>query len=133
MHQPAFPTLKPGDILFMDNLSPHNAARLDQLIRSCGTHLIRLPPYSSEFNPIELTWSKVKTILQILAKQIIVDPHGKIVDHELNSSFMYLRSLVQNLSTPGSGEGSSEHVRSGVLFTNQIPLSCSLRKLQNRN
>ena len=76
---------------------------------------------------------KQSILLQILAKQIIVDPHDKIVDHELNSSFVSLRSLVQNLSTPGSGEGSSEHVRPGVLFTNQIPLSRSLRKLQNWN
>jgi hypothetical protein len=53
-------------------------------------------------------------LLQILAKQIIVDPHGKIVEHELNSPFVYLRSLVQNLFTPRNGEGSSEHVRSGV-------------------
>jgi hypothetical protein len=59
-------------------------------------------------------------LLQILAKQIIVDPHGKIVEHELNSPFVYLRSLVQNLSTPQSGEGSLEHVRSGVLFTNHL-------------
>jgi hypothetical protein len=42
--------------------------------------------------------------LQILAKQIIVDPHGKIVEHKLNSPFVYLRSLAQNLSTPEAGK-----------------------------
>ena len=53
-------------------------------------------------------------LLQILAKQIIVDPHGEIIEHELNSPFVYLRSRVQNLSAPGSGDGSSEYVRLGV-------------------
>jgi hypothetical protein len=52
--------------------------------------------------------------LLILAKQIIVNPQGKIGQHELNLPFANLHSLVQNLSTPGSGDGSSEHVRLGV-------------------
>ena len=60
------PTLKPDDILFMDNLSAHKVAGLDELIRSCGAHLIYLPPYSPDFNPIELVWSKVKTLLRRL-------------------------------------------------------------------
>ena len=41
------------------------------------------------------------TLLQILAKQIIVDTQGKIVGHELNSPFVYLGSLVQRVSIPG--------------------------------
>jgi transposase len=60
------PTLQPGDILFMDHLSAHKVAGLDELIRACGAHLIYLPPYSPDFNPIELAWSKVKTILRCL-------------------------------------------------------------------
>lgn len=55
------------------------------------------------------------TLLQILAKRIIVDSQGAILEHELNSPFIYLHSLVQNFSTPESGDGSSEHNRSGVL------------------
>lgn len=54
------------------------------------------------------------TLLQILAKRIIVDPQGAIIEHELNSPFVYLRSLAGNLSPPDIGDGSSEHVRSGV-------------------
>jgi transposase len=60
------PTLQPGDILFMDNLSAHKVAGITTLIEACGAHLIYLPPYSSDFNPIELAWSKVKTILRRL-------------------------------------------------------------------
>jgi transposase len=36
------------------------------LIEACGAHLLYLPPYSANFNPIELAWSKVKTILRRL-------------------------------------------------------------------
>ena len=67
------PTLKPGDILFMDNLSAHKVAGLQELIHSCGAHLIYLPPYSSDFNPIEWAWSKVKTILRRLKARTFPD------------------------------------------------------------
>ena len=60
------PHAQPGDILFMDNLSAHKVAGIATLIEACGAHLIYLPPYSSDFNPIELAWSKVKTILRRL-------------------------------------------------------------------
>ena len=67
------PTLKNGDILFMDNLSAHKVAGLEELIRSCGVHLIYLPPYSPDFNPIELAWSKVKTILRRIKARTFPD------------------------------------------------------------
>ena len=47
---------------------------------------------------------KRSTLLQILVKQIIVDSTGEIIDYELNSPFVYLRSLVDNLSTPAKGK-----------------------------
>jgi len=67
------PTLQPGDILFLDNLSAHKLTGLEELIHSCGAHLIYLPPYSSDFNPIELAWSKVKTILRRLKARTFPD------------------------------------------------------------
>ena len=66
IEQCVVPTLKSGDILFMDNLSAHKVAGLEELIQACGAHLIYLPPYSPDFNPIELAWSKVKSILRRL-------------------------------------------------------------------
>jgi len=59
-------------------------------------------------------------LLQILAQRIIVDMDDESFEHELDSPFAYLRSLVQNLSTPGNGKGSSEHVRLGVLHQKSI-------------
>jgi hypothetical protein len=57
IEQCVVPTLQPGDILFMDNLSAHKVAGITTLIEACGAHVIYLPPYSSDFNPIELAWS----------------------------------------------------------------------------
>jgi len=73
IQQCVLPTLQPGDILFMDNLSAHKVAGLEGLIRSCGACLIYLPPYSADFNPIELAWSKVKTILRRLKARTFPD------------------------------------------------------------
>ena len=58
------PTLQPGDIVFMDNLNFHKRPRIRQLIDAVGARLEFLPPYSPDFNPIELCWSKVKTALR---------------------------------------------------------------------
>lgn len=58
------PTLRPGDILVMDNLSAHTGEIIRQLIEAKGARLEFLPPYSPDFNPIELCWSKVKTALR---------------------------------------------------------------------
>jgi transposase len=67
------PTLQPGEVLFMDNLSAHKVAGIEDLIRARGAHLIYLPPYSSDFNPIELAWSKIKTILRRLKARTFSD------------------------------------------------------------
>ncbi len=58
------PTLQAGDIVFLDNLSFHHAPRIRYMIEAAGARLEFLPPYSPDFNPIELCWSKVKTALR---------------------------------------------------------------------
>ncbi len=58
------PTLRRGEIVLMDNLSAHKSARIGQLIEARGARLEFLPPYSSDFNPIEYCWAKVKTALR---------------------------------------------------------------------
>jgi transposase len=63
------PILKPGQVLVMDNLPAHKSARIDQLIESTGARVLRLPPYSPDFNPIEMAISKIKTMLRKLARR----------------------------------------------------------------
>lgn len=58
------PTLRPGEIVVMDNLSAHKSIRVCQLIQARGARIEFLPPYSADFNPIELCWSQVKTALR---------------------------------------------------------------------
>lgn len=58
------PTLRPGDILLMDNLPTHKVAGIAALIEARGARLEYLPPYSPDYNPIERCWSKIKTYLR---------------------------------------------------------------------
>lgn len=61
------PTLRPGQIVVMDNLQPHKHPRVRVAIESAGATLVYLPPYSPDFNPIEPMWSKVKQHLRSVA------------------------------------------------------------------
>ena len=58
------PTLEPGDIIVMDNLSVHKNAAARAAIESAGAEIWDLPPYSPDLNPIEKMWSKVKALLR---------------------------------------------------------------------
>jgi transposase len=60
------PTLKPGDIVILDNLSAHKVFGVRAAIEAAGASLLYLPPYSCDYNPIELAWSKLKNILRSL-------------------------------------------------------------------
>lgn len=58
------PSLRRGDIVVLDNLKPHTQAVIRTLIEARGARVEFLPPYSPDFNPIELCWSKVKAWLR---------------------------------------------------------------------
>lgn len=58
------PTLRPGQIVVMDNLSVHKGAAIRALIEGCGCRLLFLPAYSPDFAPIEQAFSKLKTLLR---------------------------------------------------------------------
>lgn len=58
------PTLRPGDVIIMDNLSPHKGAPVLTKIAAAGAEVRFLPPYSPDLNPIEPMWSKVKAGLK---------------------------------------------------------------------
>jgi len=69
-HVPA-PTLKPGDIVVMDNLSAHRGAAVREAIRGAGAGLRFLPPYSPDLNPIEMAFSKFKAFLKRRAARTV--------------------------------------------------------------
>jgi transposase len=65
------PVLKPGDVVVMDNLSSHKAAGVKEAIEAVGASLLYLPPYSPDFNPIEMAFAKMKALLRKAAKRTI--------------------------------------------------------------
>jgi transposase len=58
------PTLRPGQVVVMDNLTAHKGGRVKELIEEHGCELLYLPPYSPDLNPIEEAFSKVKRIVR---------------------------------------------------------------------
>jgi transposase len=58
------PSLRPGDLVIMDNLGPHKNERTLALIAAAGASVRFLPAYSPDLNPIEMMWSKLKALLR---------------------------------------------------------------------
>jgi transposase len=67
------PTLKPGDIVVMDNLPAHKPEQIRKAIEKSGAELRYLPPYSPDLNPIEMAYSKLKAFLKKAAARTIED------------------------------------------------------------
>jgi transposase len=65
------PTLKPGDMVIMDNLPAHKGASVRAAIEAVGARLLLLPPYSPDLNPIENAFSKLKAMLRKAAARTI--------------------------------------------------------------
>jgi transposase len=65
------PTLRPGDIVIMDNLGSHKGKAIRALIRSAGAKLIFLPKYSPDLNPIEQVFAKLKHLLRKAAARTV--------------------------------------------------------------
>jgi transposase len=64
VRQQLAPTLQPGDIVVMDNLSCHKVAGVRQAIEAVGATVVYLPPYSPDFNPIEQVFAKLKWLVR---------------------------------------------------------------------
>ena len=67
------PTLRPGDIVIMDNLPAHKGQHTRAAIKAAGASLRYLPPYSPDFNPIENAFAKLKAILRKAAARNLDD------------------------------------------------------------
>jgi transposase len=65
------PTLKPGDIVIIDNLGSHKGKAVRRTIRATGAKLFFLPPYSPDLNPIEQAFAKLKTLLRKAAERTV--------------------------------------------------------------
>jgi transposase len=65
------PTLRPGDIVILDNLNSHKVAGIRQAIEAQGAQILYLPPYSPDLNPIEPGFSKFKSALRTAAERTV--------------------------------------------------------------
>lgn len=79
------PTIKPGDVLVLDNLSAHHASQIEEVAAGCGAEVIWLSPYSPDFSPIELMWSKIKGAMRSAKAR---------TQEELERAFQAARELV---------------------------------------
>ena len=71
VEQALVPTLNKGDVVIMDNLGSHRSQAVRQAIRKAGAHLLFLPKYSSDLNPIEQVFAKLKTLLRKVADRSV--------------------------------------------------------------
>jgi transposase len=67
VEQVLVPELQPGDTVILDNLSSHKVAGVRTAIEAAGAHLLYLPPYSPDLNPIEMAFAKLKSLLRAKA------------------------------------------------------------------
>lgn len=77
------PTLRPGGVVIFDNLGSHNGKAVRQAIRKAEAHLIFLPKYSSDLNPIEQVFAKLKTLLRkkaVRTVNAICDAIGELLE-----------------------------------------------------
>jgi putative transposase len=82
------PTLRPGQIVVMDNLGSHKAKAVRAAIKATGARLWFLPPYSPDLNPIEQTFSKIKHWMRMAQNRTLGAIHQS------------LGNLVQTISPP---------------------------------
>ena len=80
VEQVLVPDLRPGDIVVMDNLPAHKVGGVRQAIEAAGAMLVYLPPYSPDFNPIEMAFSKLKALLRKAAARTVPNLWQAIAD-----------------------------------------------------
>ena len=71
IEQQLVPTLRPGDMVVMDNLSAHKVSGVRRAIEAAGATVLYLPPYSPDLNPIETVFSKFKHLLRSAAERTV--------------------------------------------------------------
>ena len=95
------PTLKPGDVVILDNLGSHKGKAVRQAIRAVGARLVFLPKYSPDLNPIEQVFAKFKTLLRKAEDEHTTLSPTQAQPSSLNTrakNAPYVRNLVTGLN-----------------------------------
>ncbi len=80
VEQVLVPTLRPGGVVVLDNLGSHKGRRARHAVRSAGAHLLFLPPYSPDLNPIEQLFSKLKHLARAASPRTVEATWRRIGD-----------------------------------------------------
>jgi transposase len=83
LEQALVPSLSPGQVVVMDNLSAHKGAGVGEVLKRAGCEPPYLPPYSPDFNPIEQAFSKVRGPLRragARTRETLVEAMGRALD-----------------------------------------------------
>ena len=140
VEQVLIPTLKPGDIVALDNLPAHKIAAVRTAIEAKGAQLFLLPPYSPDMNPIEMAFAKLKTLLRQAPERTrngLWNRIGELLDRFTPSECAnYFRAAgYGDSSRPAAGRstcmaswrcrGRSHHLVSEPDVRPRYPISCS--------
>ncbi len=83
LEQVLAPSLRPGQIVVVDNLSAHKGGRVGEIVEEAGCELVYLPSYSPDLNPIEQAFSKVKGVLRRIearTREALIEAIGRALD-----------------------------------------------------
>lgn len=86
------PQLPAESVLVMDNARIHHRASLREIVEAAGCHILYLPPYSPDFNPIELVWSWLKDQVRLLAPR---------TDQQRQHDIQYTAALLPHTAATG--------------------------------
>lgn len=89
-------TLKPGDIVILDNLGSHKGAAVRNLVKAAGARLFFLPPYSPDLNPIEQLFAKLKHCMRRVARRSVETVHNAIAQALDAVTSTECRNYVEN-------------------------------------
>lgn len=95
------PKLEPGAVLVMDNAASHRGGQIDKIVQDAGCSVLYLPPYSPDFNPIELAWAWIKRFVR------------RIAPRDTTSRLAAIQSAIESLPAEF---GESWFRRAGVLY-----------------
>ena len=114
------PRLSPGAVLVLDNLRAHHAPEVCEAVEAAGAHVLYLPPYAPDLNPIELCWSFAKACLRRLAQRTesglrkgINNTMLRVRTDQLRGWFNHCGFGQRKRSAPCCSAGESSLVRMG--------------------
>ena len=90
------PRLTAGQVVVLDNLAPHKSPRVDALIEAVGAKVLRLPPYSPDYNPIEMAISKMKGVLRTRAERTVETLYDALGEATLSITATDARNFIQH-------------------------------------